>query len=784
MSEVDGINSVSACASLNDLLSKSGCFFDPLPIYASTTDVGVISTSIVDSWASSVLAAVSELLERDISQRDIIQKFSLHSRSHSAWQDSHEFLEIAELTKKLTTSQTLLANTERKKNEIEALLEQRDSSAKKLELELKRQIKGLQGQVQESERRVRRGETELDRLKAQLKAVADRDREQSISSPSDPSRRTTNTSHRTPPSATHSPRGLGSCAAKPSPTHTVTRSPHSPQLSTPKRHDKDGDRDMGGEGPPLLTPGSRSSAPKALIKSSSPRSFFVTENTWEGRGGGGDLSSSSETVLELRGQVKDLIRELKRRENKDIRGGGGGGSGSGVSVFAESDWDRDKDGDGVARRLNDQQDNSDDIDEHDSSRGQQQQQQQHGFSGAAGAMLVKIKEQSQCIQCLSEERDELSAQLRHVHQALTSLKSRLQEACDENENLQLELSTRPTLKQWMAKQNEVKVMEEKLQSAVSTRREMDEYEKWKRHLSTSDRIRADKKNHELQLWLLDTLPRVVMKDTLQALCRSLDLSELSEIVPCVEKLKAVVGLVPRLESFVSKVCNFVFGTHQAARGTGRIGDGDDDLMDHGDSDGDGDGVMSSEYRTTTGTMGYLMEDILPILARWRSELCILEELKWFKSELLRQIGRRDDPTLTTGGQSVENRRAPHKQQMHVSNACSEVEERRQSDHVIAVVRDLVDLETGLLRRQEAYRDCEGHMESHPDVLIHQLVNHIMHLFEVRGLEGFLPRMNQIYLFVVEMRTFLNNVRMQMDLKGVPDSVVLNNIMCRVSEGGL
>jgi hypothetical protein len=41
----------------------------------------------------------------------------------------------------------------------------------------------------------------------------------------------------------------------------------------------------------------------------------------------------------------------------------------------------------------------------------------------------------------------------------------------------------------------------------------------------------------------------------------LDISEISEIQPALVKLKAVVKSVPRMERFISQVCNFVFTRH-------------------------------------------------------------------------------------------------------------------------------------------------------------------------------------------------------------------------------
>lgn len=105
---------------------------------------------------------------------------------------------------------------------------------------------------------------------------------------------------------------------------------------------------------------------------------------------------------------------------------------------------------------------------------------------------------------------------------------------------------------------EVAALESKLHDVVMMKGEAEELQGWRRHLSTSDRIKADRRNHELKLWLLESLPKSVMQEVLQNLCRELDISDVSEILPGVIKMKTVIRAVPRMERFITMVCNFVF----------------------------------------------------------------------------------------------------------------------------------------------------------------------------------------------------------------------------------
>jgi len=90
------------------------------------------------------------------------------------------------------------------------------------------------------------------------------------------------------------------------------------------------------------------------------------------------------------------------------------------------------------------------------------------------------------------------------------------------------------------------------------RKETSEIESWRKHLNTRDRIKADRRNFELGLYLIDSLPKAVMKEALQTVCRELNISDISEIKPSLDKLKAVIKTVPRMEKFISEVCTFVF----------------------------------------------------------------------------------------------------------------------------------------------------------------------------------------------------------------------------------
>jgi hypothetical protein len=130
------------------------------------------------------------------------------------------------------------------------------------------------------------------------------------------------------------------------------------------------------------------------------------------------------------------------------------------------------------------------------------------------------------------------------------------------ENKQLELEARPTVKEWNRIQHDLQEMELKIHELTILKKETMEIQQWKKHLSTSERIKIDKRNHELGLYLLESLPKNIMKDCLQMICRELDLSDISEIQHAITKLKSVVRTVPRMERFIAKVTAYVHDRNQ------------------------------------------------------------------------------------------------------------------------------------------------------------------------------------------------------------------------------
>eukprot|EP00742_Colponemidia_sp_Colp-10_P014897 GILJ01016970.1.p1 GENE.GILJ01016970.1~~GILJ01016970.1.p1 ORF type:complete len:1020 (-),score=191.78 GILJ01016970.1:192-3215(-) len=92
------------------------------------------------------------------------------------------------------------------------------------------------------------------------------------------------------------------------------------------------------------------------------------------------------------------------------------------------------------------------------------------------------------------------------------------------------------------------------------------------------------------------------------------------------------------------------------------------------------------------------------------------------------------------------------------------------DQMVAAVQELVSIETRLLGNKEAFDMAEGFLKDRPDIVINKIVSHFQRLFEVKSLDGILPKMNEIFLFSNEMINFLKVLRAML---GVDSSASVN-----------
>ncbi len=524
---------------------------------------------VLESWAETVLSSLMELSERLNSQKNAAKDAAMQKRMGEVSKDT--------LHSKVKELQGKLQDTERREKALEAkimVLEQtqqsRSASSTSDDSTNKKLVKNLEQQLAESERRGRLREKEVDKLREKLLIVAEKEKE---------------TAAKNLKIFTQFKQGDISVIDNSASSSSSNRSTPASKFTTPTKSSVNPS--------PRATPTPRSAA--ASSGTSPPQAVSAS--------GVVEALEEQRVELALRNrelvlQVRDLTTALKDAQNKksgkvaatavyDRKSRQSGGSVRNYRTGCGGTNNKRYGAAGGGRSSEDEDDADDDDGDDDDKE----------LTPVARQMYDKIIEQKNQLEKLqrmvelSRERlDEAAGDIAHWRAKCAALR-------EEVENLQLEVESRPNVKQWTAAQREIKDLEDKLADLTVMRGDSAEIAAWRKHLSTADRIKVDKRNHELGLWLLDSLPKTVMKEVLQSICRELDITDISDIRECIIKLKAVVKTVPRMERFISQVCAFVF-------------ERDPTLVQHAQQlDGGGDTVRGK-------TTGSTMEDVFPMLKRF------------------------------------------------------------------------------------------------------------------------------------------------------------------------
>jgi cell fate (sporulation/competence/biofilm development) regulator YmcA (YheA/YmcA/DUF963 family) len=372
--------------------------------------------------------------------------------------------------------------------------------------------------------------------------------------------------------------------------------------------------------------------------------------------------------------------------------------------------------------------------------------------GSVKVLFNKIKDQQRRIEQLVHREGILEAESRRCEEALEMYRARSSEMVEEIENLRLELDSRPTVRAFAQKQKEVQELESRLHDVIMMRKEAAEVASWKKHLSTSDRIKADKRNHQLGLWIIESIPSTVVKELLQAACRELDISDVSELQPSIEKLKLAVTAIPRMEAFITRLCNFVFD-----RQPPRYQEGD------------------QKERP-------VMEDVFPILKSWWSRASEHKELSNFRTLISNEVARRERALASL---SQPKDFGPNAHSIMATNECTDQADDRlmktDPNAILDVIKDLVNFQLESFEHSETFKNAGEFMAQNPEKLTNRLLAHIQYLFDVKELQGLIPRMNQVYLLNEESRNFFNSLRLVLGASSsVQTSVIIADTLKRLS----
>jgi hypothetical protein len=328
-----------------------------------------------------------------------------------------------------------------------------------------------------------------------------------------------------------------------------------------------------------------------------------------------------------------------------------------------------------------------------------------GHSSDAAQIADKYEEQQRVARLMRQRETTLKRSVAQLEHELKESHVRARELEDVNDNLKLELKSRPSVRAWTNSQRCIQDLEYKLEAAVDSAKEAEDVRELRKYMGTRALIERDRINYKLHLDSLDALPREIAKEILQETCRELQVSDVSLIGSSIRKMTKVLLMVPRLERFVQDVASFVFRQE------------------------------ASEPRLATEAVlsQHSMEEVVPILVRWRQELTSLSKSDQLLEEIVGELRKREvDPDgywpvpATSAGRDIV---------------------RRQ---ICKAVSDLVTLERNVLTRREVYESAEVFVRQGPEILVNRVILHLQYLFDIKTMAGLFPKINEIYLFVNEV----------------------------------
>ncbi|CCI42551.1 unnamed protein product [Albugo candida] len=334
---------------------------------------------------------------------------------------------------------------------------------------------------------------------------------------------------------------------------------------------------------------------------------------------------------------------------------------------------------------------------------------------------------------LRQRESSMAEKINKLQEKVKEAKETVDELMQENSTLTVEAGSRPTIQEYRSCERRLHQLERKLSETKMALNEAKNVHQFRKLMDTKDLVARDRLGHRLGLKKLNSLPRETLLDIVKDVCRLMNVADVTMISTDLEKLCKVVAAVPRMEAFIRDVCGFVY---DSSRPFARKQDDEEKIE--------------------------TMEVVIPTLERWTRDLKRLTDLEYFYSAVMDK--------LSCGPSSRQQSRDA--QATSTKNILTTAE-------ALQIISDLMQQESDAFCRDETYKIARTEIEQKPTVLIHQIIRHFSHLFQVKSLEGVMPKMNEIYLFVSELQNFLVVARNELCLpKSKTVTACLNEIRDR------
>lgn len=185
----------------------------------------------------------------------------------------------------------------------------------------------------------------------------------------------------------------------------------------------------------------------------------------------------------------------------------------------------------------------------------------------------------------------------------------IQELEERLANCEMELSSRPSISAYRLVKKKLAQAERQIvqhQEALASASDVAELRTF---MDTKELMSRDRLNHALHLNRLESLPKDTLLSVIQEICRALNITDVSQILPSLVKMCHVITAVPRMEAFIHDICEVV---SQRRRQRGQ-----------------------SPQKNVEA-----LEDVIPTLEKWQRELCELESLREFHAQVGAELNAR------------------------------------------------------------------------------------------------------------------------------------------------
>lgn len=106
--------------------------------------------------------------------------------------------------------------------------------------------------------------------------------------------------------------------------------------------------------------------------------------------------------------------------------------------------------------------------------------------------------------------------------------------------------------------------------------------------------------------------------------------------------------------------------------------------------------------------------------------------------------------------------------------------KRDPNIVIDLISDLINFQLESFQNTQSYQTASDFIAQNPEKMVNRLLAHLQYVFDVKDLQGLVPRMNQVYLSLEESKNFISSLRQSLNMKDAQNAVVITETIRRIS----